>query len=141
MAQPGTIEAAMSPFPYSIEADAHVGTAWTLLHQLRFHHLPVRDGERIVGVISVRDLKHAQTLGRDISPASELRVAELCVHDVAIVEPDTPLVDVLLRMANEHRDVVLVARQGHLIGVFTFSDACRGYAEMLQREHNRPPRR
>jgi acetoin utilization protein AcuB len=131
MAQPGTIEAVMTPFPYSVEARDHVGTAWTLLHQLRIHHLPVREGERVVGIISVRDLKRAQALGRDITPSSDLRVADLCSHDIYQVAPDTPLVDVLLRMADEHRDVALVVRQEHLIGVFTFSDACRRYAELL----------
>jgi CBS domain-containing protein len=131
MGQPGTIESAMTPFPYSVEADDHVGTAWTLLNRLRIHHLPVRQGERIVGVISTGDLKRAQLLGRDISPTSEVRVSELCSHNVVVVEPDTPLVDVLSRMANEQRDLTLIAHHGHLIGVFTATDACRGYAELL----------
>jgi acetoin utilization protein AcuB len=140
MAQAGTIEAVMTTYPYSIDAEAHAGTALTLLNQLRIHHLPVRAGDRVVGVITDTDLKRAQLLGQDLSANSNVRVTDVCSHDVYVVEPHTPLTEVLTNMAEQHRDVVLVTRNGQLIGIFTFSDACRRYAELLNTEIARRPR-
>lgn len=132
MAQHGTIEAVMSRHPFSIEADAHATSAWMMLNQLGIHHLAVRQGENIFGVVTDRDLDRAQAQGRDFSHTSAVRVADVCSRDVYVVEPEAPLADVLVHMANTQRDVVLVARKGHLTGIFTFSDACRRYAELLQ---------
>ena len=133
-AQTGTIEAAMTAFPYSIDADAHAASAATMLHQLGIHHLPVRDGGRVVGLISADDLKRAANAGRDLSIAGNVRVADVCTHDVHIVEPEAALPEVLLHMADHRLDVVLIVRRGHLIGIYTFGDACRGYAETLQNQ-------
>lgn len=141
MAQPGTIEAVMTPYPYAIDADAHAGTAWSMLSQMRIHHLAVRDGKRVFGVVSDRDLKRTQMLGQDISPGSDLRVADVCDRNAYVVEPATSLIEVLQTMAEQQRDVVLVARQSELVGIFTFSDACRHYAELLRVELARAPRR
>lgn len=141
MAQPGTIESVMTPFPYSIEADAHAGTALSMLNQMHIHHLPVREGEHVIGIVSDRDLMRAKLLGQDLSPTSNLRVADICARNVYIAEPDTPIVSVLRRMADENRDVVLVTRAGQLIGIFTFIDACRRYADLLRAQATGTPRR
>jgi acetoin utilization protein AcuB len=141
MAQPGTIEAVMTTFPYSIDYDAHAGTAWSMLNQLHIHHLPVREGERVFGVITDRDLKRAQILGQDLSADSGVRVADVCSRDVYIVTPETSLIEVLENMADQQRDVALVVRQEHLVGIFTLSDVCRRYAEFLRTDSTRVLRR
>jgi acetoin utilization protein AcuB len=132
MANP-TIESVMTTFPYSIEADAHAASARTLMTQLHIRHLPVRAGEQFVAVISERDLARAAAAGWDLAVTSNTRVQDICSRSVYTVSPDTPLVDVLRHMATQDVDVVLVMRSGKLAGVFTFSDACRLFAEMLTR--------
>ncbi len=133
-AQTGTIEAVMTAFPYSIDADAHAASAATMLQQLGIHHLPVRDGGRVIGLISADDLKHAASVGRDLTFAGNVRVADVCTHEVYIVEPEATLPDVLQHMAEHRLNVVLIVRRGHLVGIYTFGDACRGYAGALQKE-------
>jgi CBS domain-containing protein len=140
MAQPGSIEAVMTPYPYSIDADAHAGTAWSMLNQLRIHHLPVREGQQVFGVVTDRDLKRAQILGQDLSANSNVRVADVCSRDVYVVAPETSLIEVLEHMATHQHDVALVVRQGQLVGIFTYSDVCRRYAELLRSEAARPVR-
>jgi acetoin utilization protein AcuB len=128
-----TVESVMTPFPYSIEADAHAASARTLMTQLHIRHLPVRAGERFVAVISERDLARAAAAGWDLAVTGSTRVQDICSHSVYTVAPDTPLVEVLRHMAAQDIDVVLVMRNDKLAGVFTFSDACRLCAELLTR--------
>jgi len=132
MANP-TVESVMTPFPYSIEADAHAASARTLMTQLHIRHLPVREGERFLAVISERDLSRAAAAGWDLAISSNTRVQDICTRTVYSVAPDTPLVDVLHHMAAHDVDVALVMRNDKLAGVFTISDACRLFAELLAR--------
>jgi len=128
-----TVESVMTTFPYSIEADAHAASARTLMSQLHIRHLPVREGERYVAVISERDLARAATAGWDLAVTSNTRVQDICSRSVYAVAPDTSLVDVLRHMAEHDVDVALVMRNDKLAGVFTISDACRLFAELLKR--------
>ncbi|KPK13448.1 MAG: hypothetical protein AMJ67_17500 [Betaproteobacteria bacterium SG8_41] len=132
MATP-TVESVMTPFPYSIEADAHAASARTLMTQLHIRHLPVRQGERFVAVISERDLTRAAAAGWDLAVTSNTRVQDICSPSVYAVAPATPLVDVVHHMAAHDVDVTLVMREDKLAGVFTISDACRLFAELLTR--------
>jgi len=127
-----TIGSAMTAFPYLIELDAHAAAAKTMLQQFKVHHLPVREGEKIVVVISDQDLRRAQALGRDVSSDSDVRVADVCSRDVYVVEPDEPLDAVLQHMAEARIDVVCIVDRGKLTGIFTISDACRQFAGLLR---------
>jgi acetoin utilization protein AcuB len=132
MAQGPTIESVMTPYPYSIDIDAHAGTANTMMAQLKIHHLPVTEGEKLVGVVSGWALKQAAALGLDTSVGGAAKVREVCSKKIHVAAPDELLADVLSHMAEQHVETVLVARHGKLIGIFTFTDACRRYAELLR---------
>lgn len=127
-----TIGTVMTAFPYFIEPDAHVAAAQTMLTQFNVHHLPVRDGDKIVGVITAQDLRRAQALGCDLSTDSDLRVASVCTREVHVVAPEVALDAVLAHMAQTHIDVVCVVKDGRLVGIYTFTDACRQFAERLR---------
>src|SRR3990172_5934859 len=109
MAQQPTIESAMTPFPYSVEADAHASSARTMMTQLNIRHLPVREGETLVGVRAV------------------------CSKEALAVAPEEPLANVLTLMVEKHVETVLVVRNGKLAGIFTVTDACKRYADLLRK--------
>lgn len=50
-----TLEEVMSVHPTTIAHDDDVQTAKNLMREHHFRHLPVVDGEKLVGVISIRD--------------------------------------------------------------------------------------
>ena len=127
-----TIASAMTPFPYFIEVDAHAAAAKAMMQQFKIHHLPVRDGDRIAGIISELDLRRAQAFGRDISSDSDIRALDICLRDVCVVDPDQPLDRVLSHMAGAQVDVVCVVKDGKLIGIYTYTDACRQFMELLR---------
>jgi acetoin utilization protein AcuB len=135
-----TIESVMTTYPYVIELDSLAMTARTMMQQLKVRHLPVRDGDKVMGVVTEQILQMAEACGKDLS-GSGLKVRELCTKNVLLVAPEEPLESVLRRMADRHVEVALVLRQGHLAGIFTTTDACRRYADGLREQAGRSERR
>ena len=52
-----TVRSVMTPAPKVIEAQADTATAHALMEELDVRHLPVMDRDRLVGVLSERDLR------------------------------------------------------------------------------------
>ncbi len=120
----------MTSYPYMIEMDALAATARTMMQQLKVRHLPVREGDKVMGVMTEQVLQMAEACGKDLS-GSGIKVRDLCSKNVLLVTPEEPLDSVLRKMAEKHIEVALVLRQGRLAGIFTTTDACRRYAESL----------
>ena len=52
----GPVSGSMTPHPDTIEVDEESGQAAAIMIHGGFRHLPVVDGETVVGMISIRDL-------------------------------------------------------------------------------------
>lgn len=122
----------MTPFPYAVESGAPLRQARQMMHEHDVRHLPVRDGTRLVGVLSDRDVKRALDPALGLPPANELFVEDAMTRDPYVVETTTPLDEVLLTMADEHIGSALVVKQKKLVGIFTAVDAFRAFAELLR---------
>ena len=92
-----------------------------------FHHLPVTDGSRLVGVVSQRDILFAEALGKE-----GLKVSDLQSKDPYVVALKTPLIEVVSTMAERNLDAALITRQDKLVGILTTTDLARILAEMLK---------
>jgi acetoin utilization protein AcuB len=134
-----SIKSVMTAFPYSIDADASLREAREMLLEHEIRHLPVKDGERLVGVITDRDLKRALDPSVGMPPENELVVRDVAVFDAYVVDLGERLDKVLERMAQEHIGCALVTRQGKLAGIFTNTDACQAFADYLRRDFHRGP--
>jgi CBS domain-containing protein len=55
------VEQWMTPDPATIAADAGVREARDLMLERGFRHLPVTDGEDVVGIVSLRDLSRSDS--------------------------------------------------------------------------------
>ncbi|MHB8454365.1 MAG: CBS domain-containing protein [Acidiferrobacterales bacterium] len=126
-----TMEMVMTPYPYSIDIDAHALSAQSLMAQFKIHHLPVTAKGQPVGVVSEWGIRRAEEKGLDLSVGGAARVRDVCSRNILIVAPDDILIDVLGLMANRHVEAVLILLVGTLKGIYTFTDACRGYAALL----------
>jgi len=138
MRQAPTIKSVMTPFPYSIDIEASVERAVQLMREHKVRHLPVTENGSLKGMVSDRDIK--LMLGPDFAypEPEELRVRHVMVKDSYIVDLSTPLNIVLAHMAEHRLGSVLVTRGGKLAGVFTSTDACRGFAELLASQYPSP---
>ena len=90
---------------------------------LEFRHLPVKDGDQLIGVVSDRDIKRA---------TRELHVSDIVVRETYIVDLTERLDSVLLHLAQRHIGCALVVKEGRLAGIFTTTDACRVFGEYLR---------
>ena len=126
----------MTPFPFSVGADRPLAEARRMMREHDIRHLPVKEGEALVGVVSDRELERALATGADAGRSGPA-VREVMVEAFA-VELSTPADRVLLEMAERHGGSALVTRRGRLVGIFTATDACRCFSQWLASQF-RPP--
>lgn len=123
------IRVVMTPFPHSIDAQATLADANVMMKDLNVRHLPVMDGDQIVGVISERDVMRALANGDSLAMLRP--VCTTCRIRPYVVESHEPLSAVLRHMAASGHGSVLVTRDGRLAGIFTTTDACQRFAELI----------
>lgn len=95
----------------------------------RIRHLPVLDGDQLVGIVSQRDLfrgalakalgygQHAQRKVLD-----NLLVKEVMATDLTTTTPDTPLVDAAKVLTVKKIGCLPVVEDGRLVGILTEGD-------------------
>lgn len=127
------IQTFMTTVPHTIGADQTMARAHEVMREHRIRHLPVLAGNRLVGIVSDRDLHMVETL-HGVDPERVL-VEEAMTQDVYVVEPNAPLDDVVREMARHKYGSVVIADHGKIVGIFTSVDACRAFAEMLSTQH------
>ena len=127
-----TIQSVMTPFPHAVEADAPLRRARNMMLELEVRHLPVKREQRLVGVLTDRDLKRALDPALGLPPGSELFVEDAMIHDPYVVETTERLDVVLEEMARAHIGSALVVKGPKLVGIFTATDACRCFCEHLR---------
>lgn len=122
----------MTPFPYSVDAEAPIDEAIAFMREHKIRHLPVTSKGALTSLVSDRDIK--LVLGPDFAyPSSrELKVRDAMVKDCYIVDLAEPMSAVLRHMAEHRIGSAVVTRRGKLAGVFTANDACRAFADYLE---------
>lgn len=131
MAEQKTIGSVMTAHPYYIEIHSSLNSAKLMLDQYGMNHLPVKKGNELIGIVARTDLDKAELLGVDTSIGTETTVADVCNRAVLVVERNEILKDVLEEMAKSHLECVLINSENGLEGIYTLTDACRGYASLL----------
>ncbi len=121
MKQP--ISKLMTRAPHTIGREQTMATAHDLMRKHHIRHLPVLDGGRLVGVVSLGDLRLAATFG-DVDPA-KVTVEEAMSAEPYTVGPDTPVADVAAEMAERRYGCAVIVEDRAVVGVFTTIDALR----------------
>lgn len=94
--------------------------------------LPVVDGERLVGIVSERDV--VRRLYQQGAALLDARVSEVMTHDVVTCTPDDGVGD-LARVMTERRVRHLpVIVEGRLAGIVSIGDLVKARMDMLERE-------
>lgn len=126
------IKSVMTAFPHSVDDGESMERAAAMMGEHGIRHLPVMRDGLLVGVMGERELELAYRAGLAGPDGVGLKVRDLTTDHACVVDLDEPLDNVLLRMVEERHDCALVLRQGKLAGIFTVTDACRGYAHLLR---------
>ena len=97
-----------------------------------FRHLPVVDGERLLGVVSDRDVLRAAgpSLGLsafddDEGTEVDRTLREIMTRDVIWADPTMSVEEAADTMLREELSALPVLDEGHLIGIVTTADMLR----------------
>jgi CBS domain-containing protein len=111
----------MMPEVRSITPDTSVQHAARLMREEDVGSLPVVEGERVIGVVTDRDIA-VRAVADGKGP--ETTVAEVASRDVVSVRPEQDLDEALGLMAQHQvRRLPVVEQDGRLVGIFAQADA------------------
>jgi len=115
-----SVRDAMTGDPRSIGASASVVEAARLMREEHIGSLPITDDERLVGMITDRDITT-----RVVAEAADPKttpVGEVSFRDPISVEPDNDLDEALLLMARHQVRRLPVVENGRLVGIVAQAD-------------------
>jgi acetoin utilization protein AcuB len=123
---------------FTVTPETTLPEALRLTGQRGIRHLPVLDGDRLVGILSDRDLKRAMA-----SPATSLavhelnylldrlRVADIMTRAVVTIGPMFPIEDAARLMVLEKIGALPVTDGERLVGLVTETDVLRLFVQAL----------
>jgi acetoin utilization protein AcuB len=120
----------MTPLPKSIGPELPLAKAQEFMSRYRIRHLPVMVGNRVVGLVSDRNVKAAA-----LSKWGEgFEVRDVMMPDPYVVRPTDSLDNVLSQMIkNKYGSVIIQEKSGEVVGIFTTVDAIWLLRKLLKR--------
>ena len=119
----GQIRDLMTSSPTTCDASAMVADAAKLMARKDVGPIPVVDGDRLVGIVTDRDIVvRVVAEGRD---ASSTRLSDIVSSDLKTVSPDDDLDTALRTMASAQVRRLPVVEDGRLVGIVAQADVAR----------------
>ena len=124
----------MRPGAFTIGEKDCLGDAHEMMVRAHIRHLPVTKGERILGMLSERDILAARAKAQD-GDWWTIPVDSAMQSPAHTAHPDDSLTEVAGRMAGEKIGAMLISEYGKLLGIATVTDVLEGEV----RAANLPP--
>lgn len=128
----------MTEHPQVVAADTPVMEAMQRLRAGGFRRLPVVEKERLIGIVTDRDLKEATPPSATTLSIYELnyllaqmRVRDVMTRDVTTVFASDGIEHAALAMEERNVSGLPVLRDGALVGIITISDLLRAFVGFL----------
>ena len=122
----------------TVDQETSIGEAKEIMQQHNFRHLPVTEGEKLIGIITQTDIDRALPAAIDSSVTHESRmiaahakVSSFMVADPVTVQPLDPLEKAALLMQRFKMGAVPVVKDEQLVGIITESDVLKALSEIL----------
>ncbi len=121
-----SIDAIMSTNLVTVPPSATLAEARTLMQEHRIHHVPVLDGDSLVGLITLTNVLQATDSSlRDQDNrihADEIVIGDVMVTDVATVDINADLRKAALFLEKHKIGCLPVMSDGKLVGIITDTD-------------------
>ncbi len=134
-----TVRELMTPDPVAVRASATLRQALEHFEGGTIRHLPVVEGDRIVGMLSDRDVRPwrralLDELDGEVTPLAlevlERQVSAVMTPEVVYLAPDRPLTDAIDVLLDFRVGAVPVVEDERLVGIVSYVDLL----ELLKRE-------
>ncbi len=127
-----TIEAIMTPCLYFAQTSDSLSQIFHLMEKHKIRHIPIKQGEQIVGIISERDLRWMKAPVLSLPDPEEIPVHYIQMNQPYIVETNTPLNTVIAEMSQKKIGSAIVVKSGKLSGIVTTIDICNALVELVE---------
>lgn len=118
-----TVRDVMTPSPTAIAGGESVVEAARLMVSEDVGSLPVVEAERVVGMVTDRDLV-IHVLAKDLDP-HKVPVSEVCSEHPVTIGPGDELDAALRRMSKDQVRRLPVVEDGRLVGILAQADVAR----------------
>jgi len=119
----------------TIPPGASLSEAARLLKANRIHHLPVVEGERLLGIVTDTDLRNAMLPGGpgegDGAPRT---VGEIMTRNVVTLSPEDTIDDAMLILSRQRFGALPVVDGGRLVGIVAKTDVLSALIDTLDVE-------
>lgn len=123
------IKDVMSPATFTCASDDSLHDAQEAMARHGIRHLPVLQGNQLVGVLSDRDVAVALSF-KGANPKNTT-AGEVCARDIYVSHPESALAEVAKAMAAHRYGSTVITTGDDVVGIFTTTDASRTLAELL----------
>ncbi len=123
------VEEFTTPNPVTATEDMSIDALRQLMQQYGVRHLPIVRGEKVVGLLSDRDVRVAQGLSAEHK--IHVSAADIMATDPVAVRATMPLDEVAYVMSERKIGSVIVNEDsGEFLGIFTVTDALNALIEI-----------
>lgn len=119
----------MTASPHTVGSDEKLSVAHVLMKEHDLRHLPVLRGDELIGILTQRDLYFIERMA-GVDPKLDV-VGDAMNPEVYTTTADAHVRDVAKEMAENRYGCAVVLEHGHVVGVFTTTDALRHLADVL----------
>jgi len=119
----------MSEGVLAVETFDSINVARQLMAKHRINQLPVLEGDKVVGIVTDRDIRDAYPTSMAINRgeaidrfADSITVEEVMTHNVFTVQPETSLLTAVELLRRHRIGSLPVVKKQKLVGIITRSD-------------------
>jgi acetoin utilization protein AcuB len=119
----------MTKSPLTIDRHVSLKAAEKIMVDNHIRHLPVLDGDKLVGMVAMPELSFLAALA-GLDP-EHLPVSEVATRAPYAVAPEADLYQVVSHFLEHKESAVVVLEEGKVVGVLTLIDALRALMDLL----------
>lgn len=119
----------MTPDPLTLAPTATVGEAYALMRDRGFRHVPITEGELLLGLISLTDIGH---LGASVPEILAKPVHEVMTKKLVACKPEVTIGAAATMMASKKINCLLVCVDAQLVGIVTTYDLLDALARSVR---------